>query len=104
MKKKITSVPGLFGEIIHYDENGERIGESRPGLLDGSMIHYDADGNPVGRSDPGLFSDLVHRDGDGSVTGESIRGVFGTLEHYGPEGHGGTSVEMPWGTDTEFDP
>ena len=54
MAKKVTSRPGHFGNINHYDERGRKIGESRPGLF-GDTIHYDAKGNKVGESDQGLF-------------------------------------------------
>ena len=43
-KKKITSRPGFFGTIKHYDSHGNKIGESRPGLF-GTMNHYDSKGH-----------------------------------------------------------
>ena len=55
--KRVTSVPGLFGGMDHYDENGNYAGESWPGLFEGSMEHYDANGQYAGYSDPGLFAD-----------------------------------------------
>lgn len=42
MPKHYTSVDGLFGQKIHYDENGNYAGESWPGLFEGSLEHYDA--------------------------------------------------------------
>lgn len=33
MARKITSVPGMFGNTIHFDEKGRKIGESWPGSL-----------------------------------------------------------------------
>ena len=54
MAKKVTSRPGLFGNINHYDERGRKIGESRPGLF-GDTVHYDAKGRRVGESDQGVF-------------------------------------------------
>ena len=47
----IDTIEGLFGEKIHY-KDGEKIGESWPGLFGGSWNHYDADGNPVVPEEP----------------------------------------------------
>ena len=41
MAKKITSRPGFFGGMVHYDEHGRRIGESRPGLFGDTRTHLD---------------------------------------------------------------
>ena len=38
MSKKVTSRPGFFRAMLHYDEKGRKIGEIRPGLF-GDMIH-----------------------------------------------------------------
>ena len=46
---------GLFGDIIHYDENGKKIGVSKKGLF-GNYKEYDADGNKIGHSDPTLIA------------------------------------------------
>lgn len=35
MSKDGYSRKGLFGDIIHYDNNGKKVGESRPGLFGG---------------------------------------------------------------------
>lgn len=48
-KNKISSRPGLFGTVNHYDSKGKKIGESRPGILGGTN-HYDAQGRKVGSS------------------------------------------------------
>ena len=55
MSKHYTTVDGLFGSKIHYDENGNYAGQSVPGLIEGSMIHYDANGSYAGTSMPGLL-------------------------------------------------
>lgn len=34
MSKIGYSRPGLFGLINHYDTNGKKVGESRPGFLE----------------------------------------------------------------------
>mgnify|MGYP000528407368 FL=1 len=41
MAKKITSRPGFFGGMVHYDEHGRKIGESRPGLFGDTRTHLD---------------------------------------------------------------
>lgn len=32
-KKKITSKEGWLGDSVYYDQNGKKIGSSRPGFL-----------------------------------------------------------------------
>ena len=86
MKRKIESIKGLFGQIIHY-KDGVKIGESWPGLLDGSQNHYDADGRYVGYSDRGIFAEQVHHDEHGNYIVETHSGVFGQKKHYSIE-HG----------------
>ena len=44
MPKHYTTIDGLFGQRIHYHENGNYAGKSWPGLFEGSMEHYDANG------------------------------------------------------------
>ena len=39
MAKKITSRPGFFGGMVHYDEHGRKIGEL-------SLIHISAISSP----------------------------------------------------------
>ena len=41
----------MFETVNHYDANGKKIGESRPGFL-GSMNNYDSNGKKAGHSDP----------------------------------------------------
>ena len=86
MSKQITSVKGLFGQIIHY-EDGRRVGESWPGLFEGSYDHYDADGRYAGYSDPGIVAELVHHDERGVYVGKTYTGLFGQKKHYSAE-HG----------------
>ena len=78
-KKKITSRPGFFGTIKHYDSHGNKIGESRPGLF-GTMNHYDSKGHKVGSSVPGLFGSTSHRDAAGHKVGSSQVGFFSTKQ------------------------
>lgn len=84
MKRRIKSVKGLFGQIIHY-ENGVKVGESWPGLFKDSYDHYDANGGYVGYSDPGLIAEHIHRDAHGGYVGETHEGFFGAKTHYGAD-------------------
>ena len=38
----------------HYDNNGHKVGESRPGFF-GGVNHYDDKGHKQGHSNPGIF-------------------------------------------------
>ena len=83
--KKISSIPGLFGEIDHYDENGDYLGSSMQGLF-GEMKHYNADGSSTGYSVEGLFGEQKHYDKDGQVQGYSVDGLLGGRNHYDAQG------------------
>ena len=104
MSGRITSIDGLFGQKIHYDEDGNYVGESWPGLFEGSWEHYSQDKGYVGSSDPGLFAGQIHRDSSGQYMGESMPGLIGGHQiHYGQDGHIGDSWDTLTGTDTFFD-
>ena len=60
MPKHYTSVDGLFGQKIHYDENGNYAGESWPGLFEGSMEHYDVNGQYAGYSAIQVSSPIMY--------------------------------------------
>ena len=76
--KKITSIPGLFGTVTHYDERGRKIGSSSKGSF--KTDHYDAKGRRVGSTYSGrLKSD--HYDDKGHKVGSSYHGSM-TTEHY----------------------
>lgn len=47
--EKITSRTDFFGQTIHYDEHGRKIGSTRPDPLGGQVL-YDANGKQVCRS------------------------------------------------------
>lgn len=81
MSKRIKSVKGIFGQIIHY-KDGIKVGESWPGLLSGLQNHYDADGRYIGYSDRGMIADLVHHDEHGNYIGETHTGLWGQKNHY----------------------
>lgn len=91
MSKKGKSIPGLFGEYIHYDEKGNKIGKSVPGLF-GEYINYDNKGNKVGKSIPGLFGDYITYDKKGNKISRSDKGLFG--EYY-TNGKNGKSTSTP---------
>ena len=43
-----------WGRLVHYDENGNKIGESRPSFW-GGYDNYDASGNKIGETHHGFF-------------------------------------------------
>lgn len=93
MKRRIKSLKGLFGQLIHY-EDGRYAGESWLGLFKGSFDHYDSDGKYTGYSDPGIVADLVHHNELGSYAGETYIGLLGEKKHYSAErGYVGESWE-----------
>ena len=103
MPKHYTSVDGLFGQKIHYDENGNYAGESWPGIFDGSMEHYDANGQYAGYSDPGIFADQVHHRFDGQYLGETWSGITDSHKvHYDTNGYAGESYGTLLGTSTDL--
>jgi hypothetical protein len=76
--KKITSIPGLFGTIIHYNEKGQKVGSSVKGSF--KTGHYDVKGRKVGSTYSGrLKSD--HYDTSGRKVGSSYHGAI-TTDHY----------------------
>ena len=107
-RKRVTSLPGIFGGVDHYDENGKRVGYSLPGLF-GGMDHYNADGSPAGFSTEGLFGGMDHYDAGGSPAGFSTPNVFfgSTTYGTGPKGISGLfddddDAGYPDGDDTGF--
>ena len=63
-RKHVKSRPGLFGTVYYYDEHGNPIGKSRPGLLEGTRVYTDENGRYVGKSRPGFFAKEVFTDTD----------------------------------------
>lgn len=63
-KKDIKSKPGLFGMIYYYDENGNPIGKSRPGLIGKTRVYTDQNGRYAGKSRSGFLSKEVYEDSD----------------------------------------
>ncbi len=91
MGKEGYSREGIFGEIIHYDSKGNKIGESRPGFWGDTYSNYDAKGNKIGETRPGLFGEYNTYDTRGNKIGSSSTGFFGT-NHFDADGQkNGTS-------------
>ena len=98
MGKDSYSREGFFGEIIHYDSKGHKIGESRPGFF-GGYNNYDNKGHKIGETRPGFFGYNTY-DNHGHKTGSSSPGLFGT-NHYDSSGHNtGTTIPSFTGTKT----
>ena len=76
---------GLFGDIIHYDSKGHKIGESRLSFW-GGYNNYDAKGHKVGESRPGFLGYNTY-DNKGHKIGSTTEGFFGTTHHYDAKGH-----------------
>ena len=70
MPKKVRSVKNFWGETVHYDEHGKKIGVSRPNFWGGTN-HYDASGDKVGESHKNFWGGETHRDTHGNKVGES---------------------------------
>ncbi len=77
---------GLFGDIIHYDSEGHKIGESRPGFL-GGYTNYDAKGHKIGSSEEQIFGvGYNHYDNSGHKIGSSSESFFGGYDNYDAAG------------------
>ena len=59
--KKDIAGQDYFRGMNHYDNDGHKVGESRPGFF-GSVKHYDNVGKKQGDSEPGLFGGFNHYD------------------------------------------
>ena len=84
-KKRITSLPGVFGGTDHYDEDGNLVGYSLPGIF-GGVDHYHADGTPAGYSVEGIFGGMDHYDAEGNDNGYSMPGLLGGADHFDQSG------------------
>lgn len=74
-KKEITSRPGMFGIVHHYDAKGKKVGSSTTGGF-GRTTHYDAKGHRVGSSQAGSFT-TNHYNSRGHRIGKTTPGGFG---------------------------
>ena len=77
--KSYTSASGM--KTTHYDENGNKIGESwkSPG---GQITHYDANGNKTGTSFTNKHGHMSHYDNNWNKTGNSQVMHSGQVRHY----------------------
>ncbi len=77
--KSYTSASGA--KTTHYDENGNKIGESwkSPG---GQITHYDANGNKKGTSFTNKYGHVSHYDNNWNKTGNSQIMHSGQVKHY----------------------
>ena len=101
---KIHSIEGMFGNIIHFDDEGNVAGESIPGVIPGTYTHYGSDGEALAVTRPGLFDDMYHSDMSGELIGSSAPNIIPFCTNYNAEGEriGETTVGFP-GFDTTFD-
>lgn len=83
--KKGYSRPGLFGDVVHYDENGKKVGVSSPSLL-GGYNHYGEDGRKTGSSYPSFLGGSVHYDEKGNRAGDSYPSLLGGTNTYNAKG------------------
>ena len=77
-RRRVKCRPGLFGTVYYYDENGNPIGKSRPGLIEGTRVYTDQNGRYAGKSRPGFLAKEVYTDTDNNhiTTYDSLCGEF----------------------------
>ena len=80
------SSKGVWGNVIHYDSKGKKIGESRPNFF-GGYTNYDAKGNKIGESSPNFFGGYTSYDNHGNKIGSTSPNFFGGETHYDAKGH-----------------
>lgn len=98
----IKSYTNRHGRTVHYDEAGNKVGESYQSPSGGRVIHYDASGREVGRSYGNPSGRMTHYDSDGNRTGTSYTAYPGRVRHYDTSGQKtGDTVPTFFGTQTE---
>lgn len=101
--KPFHSIRTALGTIIHYNDRGEKIGESREGFLSDSLRHYDASGNYIGRTDPGFLpNSFVTRDSDDEKLFSSSESINGSFVHRDDNIEIGRTNTSLLGTSTDF--
>lgn len=93
-KKRITSKPGLFGMVYHYDEKGKYVGKSRPSLFGDRTIHYDEKGKHTATSRPGFLAEKVHYDKKNNRYISSYPDLTGSFHRSNGRAVGKTSVGL----------
>ena len=68
----------MFGTCYHYDEKGNLVGKSRPGLMKGTRVYTDQNGKYIGKSHQGFLVKEVFTDADyNHIT--SVEGLIGDI-------------------------
>ncbi len=80
------SLPDWPEKMIHYDPNGNILGESRKEAFD-IWKHYDAYENQLGYSISGGSERWIHYHNSGYQIGHSNPGFLGTYDHYDEMGN-----------------
>lgn len=79
--KKTKSYKGLWGQTVHYDNNGNKIGSTWKNGT-GGKNHYDANMNVVGKSYKNFWGGTTHYDANMNPVGKSYRNFYGGITHY----------------------
>lgn len=78
----LKSIKTLFGSVVHYNERGEKVGETLDGFFPEQKIHYNNDGNYLGRTDPGLLRKTsITKDQNNNVVMTSSENPDGSYQH-----------------------
>ena len=94
--KSCTDRSGM--KTTHYDENGNKVGQSWASRSGGQITHYDADGNITGRSFKSPAGHMTHYDAHYHKTGHSQILHSGHVKHYDNDYNPtGDSYENFWG-------
>lgn len=101
----LKSIKTLFGNIVHYNERGEKVGETLDGFFPEQKIHYDNDGNYLGRTDPGLLRETsTTKDQNGNVVMTSSENPDGNYRHLDNNHHiVGTTMFTPIQVKTQLE-
>ncbi len=70
----------FWGGYNHYDEHGNKIGESRKNFW-GGYDNYDSKGNKIGSSTPNFWGGYTERDINGNSIGSSNPNFWGGYTH-----------------------
>ena len=99
--KSYTSSSGM--KTVHYDENGNKVGESWQSASGGKVTHYDANGNKTGVSYKSHSGHMTHYGSSGSKTGHSYINSVGQIRHYDTDyNKTGDTWGSGFGTTTQF--
>jgi hypothetical protein len=92
-RRNIRSRPGFFGTIYYYEENGNPIGKSRPGLFERTRVYTDQNGRYAGKSRPGFLVKEVFTDEEHNYL-TSYEGIGGDVHFRGGVPIGRTGPEF----------